>query len=208
MGEPYQQQPLARTWARVTKGASEAAEAIDALSAWTGGNFHEAVCGTRGDLLGELADGVMALLAASQHVTKDQDITWAAISAATCRLLRRIAQHHSAAPQLPGRAEAAPSAAAPLPPLTQTCQAGCTEGLVANPRWLAYYAARRAAREQWEAAHPRGDWYESDEFRSLNASRPDGPEEYLCHPCGGTGQAPTPAGRQILDLIRYHGPEA
>jgi hypothetical protein len=98
MGEPYQQQPLALTWVRVTAGASAAGKVIDALSAWTGENFRKGVCGTREDLLAKLADGVVALLCATQYVTKDQDITWAAISAAARKVCRRIAQQ-----QPPGR---------------------------------------------------------------------------------------------------------
>jgi hypothetical protein len=91
MGAPYQGQPLAKTWARVTKVASEAGEAIDALSAMTGENFRKGICGTEEELLGELGDAFSAAICAIQHITQDADRTWAVASAAIQKARSRVA---------------------------------------------------------------------------------------------------------------------
>ena len=72
----YKEQPLARTWARVTKVLSEGAEAMDELSAITGENFRKGVHSTEDHLCAELGDCVTASLGALFHLLKDPDQVW------------------------------------------------------------------------------------------------------------------------------------
>lgn len=71
MSPDYAAQPLAHTWARVTKVAEEAGEVWRALSNLTGENPRKGTCGTEDELLEELADTACAALFAIQHITKD-----------------------------------------------------------------------------------------------------------------------------------------
>lgn len=71
----YQDEPLGQDWARVAKAAEEAGEAISALIACTGQNPRKGVCGTREELLGELADVALTGILAIQHFTKNTDDT-------------------------------------------------------------------------------------------------------------------------------------
>lgn len=89
----YQAQPLAAHWARITKVCEESGEVWRALSKWTGENPRKGVCGTRDDLLGELADCVSAAMCGIQHLTKDTDETWEIVSAAFIRARIRIAEY-------------------------------------------------------------------------------------------------------------------
>lgn len=86
----YQDQPLGQDWARVAKVAEEVGEAIEALIAMTGQNPRKGVCGTQGDLLGELADTALTAMLAIQHFTKDVTQTWDVIDAAMSKVARRV----------------------------------------------------------------------------------------------------------------------
>lgn len=88
--EEYRAQPLAADWARVTKVCEEAGEVWAALSKLTGENPRKGVCGTRGELLGELGDTAMAAICAIQHLTKNTDETWAVFSAALLKARGRV----------------------------------------------------------------------------------------------------------------------
>lgn len=92
-GTDYLAQPLALTWARVTKVCEEAGEVWAALSKLTGENPRKGVCGTEDELLGELGDTVSAGLCAIQHVTKNPAVTWAVVSAALIKARRRVAEY-------------------------------------------------------------------------------------------------------------------
>jgi NTP pyrophosphatase (non-canonical NTP hydrolase) len=92
----YRAQPLALDWARVTKVCEEAGEVWRALSKLTGENPRKGVCGTRDELLGELADTASAALCAIQHLTKDTDQTWTVLSAALQKARRRVSEHQEA----------------------------------------------------------------------------------------------------------------
>lgn len=89
VAEPYQEQPLAHTWVRLTKVCEEAGEVWRALSALTGENPRKGVCGTEDDLLGELADTASAAICAIQHRTKDAERTWQVLSAALAKAHQR-----------------------------------------------------------------------------------------------------------------------
>jgi NTP pyrophosphatase (non-canonical NTP hydrolase) len=97
VGSAYQDQPLAHTWARVTKVCEEAGEVWRALSKLTGENPRKGVCGTRDELLGELGDTVSAGLCAIQHLTDDTSETWAVVSAALVKACQRVDDHAPAA---------------------------------------------------------------------------------------------------------------
>ncbi len=56
-------------WRRVTKVASEAGEAIDALAGAVGENPRKGVTGTMGDVIDELLDAAVAALGAVEHLT-------------------------------------------------------------------------------------------------------------------------------------------
>lgn len=61
------------TWARVSKVAEEAGEAIDALALWRGANPRKGQTDqAREDLLKELADVAITGLCALQHLLKDK----------------------------------------------------------------------------------------------------------------------------------------
>jgi hypothetical protein len=85
----YQDQPLAQDWARVAKVAEETGEAIDRLIALTGQNPRKGVCGTREELLGELADVALTAILAMQHFTKDAPETFRLLDADLVRIARR-----------------------------------------------------------------------------------------------------------------------
>jgi NTP pyrophosphatase (non-canonical NTP hydrolase) len=87
---PYREQPLARTWARVTKVCSEAGEVMDALSAWTGENPRKGVHGTEGELHDEMGDTAMAAIFGIQHLTKDTERTLAVLARAARKAQRRV----------------------------------------------------------------------------------------------------------------------
>lgn len=76
VGPLYKEQPLAQDWARVTKTAEEAGEAITELIAITGQNPRKGVHSSQDKLLKELADTALAALYAIQHFTKDVHKTW------------------------------------------------------------------------------------------------------------------------------------
>ena len=92
VAEQYKAQPLARDWARVAK----AGEAIDAFIRWTGENPRKGVCGTRDELLGELADVATAGLYAIQHFTKDSNETMEVLLRAVRRHVERVVEHEEA----------------------------------------------------------------------------------------------------------------
>ena len=94
----YRQQPLALTWARVTKVCEESGEVWRALSKMTGENPRKGVCGTEAELLGELGDTASAAICAIQHLTKDTAETWGIVSAALVKARRRVGE------QAPARA--------------------------------------------------------------------------------------------------------
>jgi NTP pyrophosphatase (non-canonical NTP hydrolase) len=91
-GQPYREQPLALTWARVTKVCEESGEVWRALSKMTGENPRKGICGTEDELLGELGDTASAAICAIQHLTKDTAETWAIVSAALIKARRRVAE--------------------------------------------------------------------------------------------------------------------
>ena len=95
-GQPYREQPLALTWARVTKVCEEAGEVWQSLSKATGENPRKGVCGTEAELLGELGDTASAAMCAIQHITKDTAATWAVVSAALIKARTRVADHAAA----------------------------------------------------------------------------------------------------------------
>lgn len=88
----YKWQPLAQDWARVAKVSEEAGEAISALIAYSGQNPRKGVCGTREELLGELADAFCTGILAIQHFTKDPELTWAVVSRSLEKLEARAAE--------------------------------------------------------------------------------------------------------------------
>jgi hypothetical protein len=92
VGVAYEDEPLAHRWARVTKVCEEAGEVWRALSKLTGENPRKGVCGTEGDLLGELGDTASAAICAIQHLTKDPARTWAVVSAALIKARARVAE--------------------------------------------------------------------------------------------------------------------
>jgi len=61
--------PEAVLWRRVTKVASEAGEAIDALAGAVGENPRKGVTGTMDDVVEELLDAAVAAVGAVEHVT-------------------------------------------------------------------------------------------------------------------------------------------
>jgi hypothetical protein len=85
MSPEYAAQPLAHTWARITKVCEEAGEVWRALSKWTGENPRKGVCGTSEDVLGELGDTAAGAIFAIQHITGDTAATWAVFSAAVAK---------------------------------------------------------------------------------------------------------------------------
>lgn len=91
----YREQPLALTWARVTKVCEESGEVWRALSKMTGENPRKGICGTEDELLAELGDTASAAICAIQHRTKDTVATWAVVSAALIKARERV--HESAA---------------------------------------------------------------------------------------------------------------
>jgi hypothetical protein len=86
----YQDQPLAQDWARVAKVAEETGEAIDRLIALTGQNPRKGVCGTREELLGELADVALTAIFAIQHFTKDAAETFRILDADLAKIADRV----------------------------------------------------------------------------------------------------------------------
>jgi NTP pyrophosphatase (non-canonical NTP hydrolase) len=92
-GQPYREQPLALTWARVTKVCEESGEVWRALSNLTGENPRKGICGSESDLLEELADTASAAICAIQHLTKDTAETWAVVSATLIKARSRVAEH-------------------------------------------------------------------------------------------------------------------
>jgi len=89
--ETYVGQPLAQDWARVAKCSEEVGEAIEALIAYTGQNPRKGVCGSRDDMLGELADVAATAMFGIQHFTKDEQQTGAVIMAALEKAAKRAA---------------------------------------------------------------------------------------------------------------------
>lgn len=85
VADTYQGQPLAQDWARVAKAVEEVGEAVAALIAFTGQNPRKGVCGTREEMLGELADVAMTAIFGIQHFTKDAGQTWEIVSAALAK---------------------------------------------------------------------------------------------------------------------------
>lgn len=75
VSQEYKDQPLAQDWARVAKTVEEAGEAVNALIAWTGQNPRKGICGTKEELLNELADVAFAAIFAIQHFTKNYSRT-------------------------------------------------------------------------------------------------------------------------------------
>jgi NTP pyrophosphatase (non-canonical NTP hydrolase) len=88
----YQDQPLAQDWARVAKVAEETGEAIDRLIAMTGQNPRKGVCGTREELLGELADVALTAILAMQHFTKDSTETFRILDEVLAKIAGRVPQ--------------------------------------------------------------------------------------------------------------------
>jgi hypothetical protein len=86
----YLAQPLAQDMARFTKVCEESGEVWKAFSKMTGENPRKGVCGTEGELLGELGDCVSAAICGIQHRTKDIHLTWLIVSAALTKALGRI----------------------------------------------------------------------------------------------------------------------
>lgn len=75
VSEEYKRQPLAQDWARVTKVAEEAGEAVDALIGMTGQNPRKGTYGSIQDLYAELADVVLTGMYAIEHFTKNPEQT-------------------------------------------------------------------------------------------------------------------------------------
>lgn len=92
VSQPYKDQPLAQDWARTAKAAEETGEAITALIAFTGQNPRKGICGTREQVLAELADSAVTCLLGIQHFTKSPAATWAELTAALEKVRQRAAE--------------------------------------------------------------------------------------------------------------------
>jgi hypothetical protein len=91
----YKEQPLAQDWGRVAKVGEECGEAIDALIALTGQNPRKGICGTREELLNELADVVMTATLAIQHFTKNASVTRHIVEAKSTAIYERMIKWES-----------------------------------------------------------------------------------------------------------------
>lgn len=90
----YRDQPLAQDWARVAKAGEEDHEAVAALIAMTGQNPRKGTCGTREELLAELADAAVTRLFAIQHFTKDIAHTWCVLTEAMAKAYGRAPEQY------------------------------------------------------------------------------------------------------------------
>jgi len=87
---PYAAQPLAQSWARVTKVCEESGEVWQEWSRFTGENPRKGRCGSLADVLTELGDTVSAGLCAIQHLTKDAARTEEIVRAALAKAVGRV----------------------------------------------------------------------------------------------------------------------
>lgn len=87
----YQEQPLAQSWARVTKVLEEGGEALSELILWTGQNPRKQhLRPDRPDaVIRELADAAIAAALGIQHITKNALETDKAIEDALRRVVAR-----------------------------------------------------------------------------------------------------------------------
>lgn len=90
----YKDQPLAQDWARITKVAEEAGEAVSALIGCTGQNPRKGVCGAWDDVLDELADVFCTAAFAIQHCTKDADRTAEILANSLAKAMHRAMEAH------------------------------------------------------------------------------------------------------------------
>ena len=88
--EPFREDPMANRWRRVTKVCEESGEVWRALSAWDGENPRKGACGSREDVMEELADTACAALFGIQHLTKDRNGTWVIFLAALAKAEGRL----------------------------------------------------------------------------------------------------------------------
>ena len=80
----------------------------------------------------------------------------------------------------------------------------CNNGHIYSPAWAAWNVREHAARTQWENDHPGSfDWYTTAESKALEEEVPEGPEEWECDTCHGTGLVPNATGRAILALVHW-----
>lgn len=91
--------------------------------------------------------------------------------------------------------------------LTEGCPEECNGGHVYSPAWAAWNEREAVARAKWEKDRlgllSAGEWYLSPESKALEEEVPDGPEEWECDTCHGTGQVPNETGRAILALVHW-----
>lgn len=71
VSQEYKDQPLALSWARISKVSEELGEATQAFIAYTGQNPRKDRTDTLDDTLAELADVVITAMCAMLHLTKD-----------------------------------------------------------------------------------------------------------------------------------------
>jgi glycerophosphoryl diester phosphodiesterase len=99
---------------------------------------------------------------------------------------------------------------AALPPLTEKCTECGGKGEIYNEvEGNEYFAALDAAEREYKELHPnsRVGFYGSFEYEH-NWKRRQPVEFYGCEECSNySGQRLTPAGRQIMDLVRAHLPK-
>lgn len=89
VSSPYQRQPLAQDWARVSKVVEEAGEAISALILHTGQNPRKPQVASSLEMLEELGDVMITALLAVQHFTKDTLATSSVLEGAIAKLQQR-----------------------------------------------------------------------------------------------------------------------
>jgi hypothetical protein len=93
VAQRYKDQPLAQDWARVSKVAEEAGEAISELIQWTGQSPRKGEHpSSRAKMLAELADVALAAILGIQHFTKDLSVTQAIMISSQRKAFARITE--------------------------------------------------------------------------------------------------------------------